>query len=194
MFFFLFQAQFPGGLNPLLIVVGLLFGTVLVLPYLLDHLFVPRVSLGSGLLASLVFPFSRVIGEYLLSFTPYGSMISLAYTQYGDLPLLQVISLTGIYGVSFLIAWFASVGNWVWEQHIAWPRIRLVTLLYSTTLALVLLGGSTRLAFFSPSAQTVRVAGISVPDSLSQQNFLPYTPEHLRSVFAPINTYLVLAT
>ena len=166
MFFFLFQAQFPGGLNPLLIVVGLLFGTVLALPYLLDRLFVPRVSLGSGLLASLVFPFSRVIGEYLLSFTPYGSMISLAYTQYGDLPLLQVISLTGIYGVSFLIAWFASVGNWVWEQHIAWPRIRLVTLLYSTTLALVLLGGSTRLAFFSPSAQTVRVAGISVPDSL----------------------------
>ena len=44
-------------------------------------------------------------------------MISLAYTQYGNLPLLQVISLTGAYGVSFLIAWFASVGNRAWEQR-----------------------------------------------------------------------------
>lgn len=191
MFFFLYEAQFPGGLNPLLIIAGLLFGTVLAVPYLLDRLVVARFSLGSGLLATLVFPLSRVAAEYILSFAPYGSMVSLAYTQYGDLPLLQVISLTGIYGVSFLIAWAASVGNWIWEQRVSWPRIRTATLLYSATLTLVLLGGDLRLTFLSPSAQTVRVVGISVPPAVSQQDFSPYTPAHLHSVFAIINDYLL---
>src|SRR6266567_3696880 len=82
-------------LTPLLIVVGLLFSTVLTLPYLLDRLVAPRLSLVSGLLATLLFPLSRVAGEHLISFTPaVGSVFSLAYTQYGNLPLLQISSLS----------------------------------------------------------------------------------------------------
>lgn len=191
MFFFLYETQFPGGLNPLLIIAGLVFGTVLTFPYLLDRLLAPRIDLTSGLLSTLIFPLGRVACEYLIAFSPYGSMVSLAYTQYGNLPLLQVISLTGIYGVSFLIAWFASAGNRVWEQHVVWPKIRAITFLYSGTLALVLLSGSVRLTFFPPSAQTVRVAGISVPPQVSQQDFSPQTPAHLRSAFATINNYLL---
>jgi apolipoprotein N-acyltransferase len=192
MFFFLYQAQFPEGLNPLLIVAGLIFGTVLALPYLLDRLITPRIALGSGLIVTLAFPLSRVACEYLISFSPYGSIISLAYTQYGNLPLLQVISLTGIYGISFLMTWFASVGNWVWEQRIAWPRIRAITLLYSSTLVLVLLGGSIRLAFFPPTAQTVRVAGISVPNSVIQQeDFSKRTLAQLRATAALSNNFLL---
>src|SRR5258708_25754924 len=92
-------------LTPLLIVVGLLFRTVLTLPYLLDRLVAPRLSLVSGLLATLLFPLSRVAAEYLISFTPaVGSVFSLAYTQYGNVPLSRIISLTGLYGASFLIA------------------------------------------------------------------------------------------
>src|SRR6266702_4804848 len=132
-------------LTPIITVACLLFSTILTLPYLLDRLITPRLTLVSAVLASLLFPLSRVAGEYLISFTPaFGSVFSLAYTQYGNLPLLQIISVTGIYGVSFLIAWFASVGNWIWEQGFVWPRIRDVTLLYSGLLALVLLGGSLR--------------------------------------------------
>src|SRR5258708_21527112 len=86
-------------LTPLLIVVGLLFSTVLTLPYLLDRLVAPRLILVSGLLATLLFPLSRVAGEYLISFTPaVGSGCSLAYTQYGNVPLLQIImSVTAAY-------------------------------------------------------------------------------------------------
>src|SRR5712692_5432132 len=191
-------------LTPLLIVVGLLFSTVLTLPYLLDRLVAPRLSLVSGVLASLLFPLSRVAGEYLISFTPaFGSVFSLAYTQYGNLPLLQIISVTGIYGVSFLIAWFASVGNWIWEQGFVWPRIRAVTLLYGGLLALVLLGGSLRLALFPPSSQTVRVAGISAAASTLQkvqdeighfsttQRFTPADLAQLRSAFAPLDDELL---
>jgi apolipoprotein N-acyltransferase len=201
MLFSLYSLQL---LTPLLMVVGLLFSTVLTLPYLLDRLVAPRLSLVSGLLATLLFPLSRVAGEYLISFTPaVGSVFSLAYTQYGNLPLLQIISVTGVYGVSFLIAWFASVGNWIWEQHFAWPRIRAVTLLYSGLLALVLLGGSLRLAFFPPSAQTVRVAGINAASSTLQkvrqeistlstnQPFTPADLVQLRSAFVPLDNELL---
>jgi apolipoprotein N-acyltransferase len=93
---------------------------------------------------------------------PFGSIGSLAYTQYGNLPLLQLISITGISGIVFLITWFASVINWAWQQHFAWPRIRAGVLLYAGLLGLVLMGGGLRLALFPPQGQTVRVAGISV--------------------------------
>jgi apolipoprotein N-acyltransferase len=191
-------------LTPVIAVVSLLFSTILTLPYLLDRLVAPRLSLVSGVLATLLFPLSRVAGEYLISFTPgFGNVFSLGYTQYGNLPLLQMISVTGVYSVSFLIAWFASVGNWSWEQRFAWPRIRAVSLLYSGLLALVLLGGSLRLAFFPPSAQTVRVAGISAASSTLQkvlqeistlptnQPFTPADLVQLRSAFVPLDDELL---
>jgi apolipoprotein N-acyltransferase len=171
---FLYQSHL---LNPLSIVIFLLMSSILALPYLLDRLIAPRLALLSGVLATLIFPLSRVVVEYLLSFLPFGSFFSLATTQYGNLPLLQVISVTGVYGVSFLMAWSASVGNGVWEQHFSWPRIRTSTLLFSGLLALVLLGGSLRLAFFPPSGQTVRVASISA--SASARHLFP-SPKQIR--------------
>src|SRR6266566_432549 len=181
-------------LTPIIIMVCLLFSTILTLPYLLDRLLTPRLILVSGVLASLLFPLSRVAGEYLISFTPaFGSLFSLAYTQYGNLPLLQIIAVTGIYGVSFLMAWFASVGNWIWEQDFAWPGIRRITLLYSGLLALVLLGGSLRLAFFPPSAQTIRIAGITVAPATRHQalrhfSAKPMTPADLTQVRSDLAT------
>jgi apolipoprotein N-acyltransferase len=200
MFFFLYESQFPSGLDPLLIAAALVFGSVLTLPYLLDRLVAARISLVSGLLLTLVFPLSRVACEYLLSFSPYGSIFALAYTQHDNLPLLQIISVTGIYGVSFLVAWFASIGNWCWEQHFSWPRIRTITLLYSGLLALVLLGGGIRLTFFLPSASVVRVAAISVPPGLLDQELNNFStklhmaetdPSPLRSAFTTINNDLL---
>ncbi|HEY3991936.1 MAG TPA: nitrilase-related carbon-nitrogen hydrolase [Ktedonobacteraceae bacterium] len=196
MLFFLYESEL---LNPLWIVVFLIFSTVLALPYLLDRLLAPRLCLVSVVLATLVFPLSRAACEYLISFTPYGSLLSLAYTQYGNLPLLQLLFVTGIYGVSFLMAWFASVGNGIWEQHFAWPRIRTVTLLYSGLLALVLLGGNLRLTFFAPSAPTIRVAGISAASSTYDQTPGPRqmvqmvrtNPSHLRALLAALDNELL---
>jgi apolipoprotein N-acyltransferase len=129
------------------------------LPYLVDRLVSPRFR---GIVSTLIFPLSFVAVDCLRTlFFPFGSIGSLAYTQYSNLPLLQLVALTGISGIVFLMTWFASVVNWVWEQHIAWPRIRAGVLLYAGLLALVLLGGGVRLALFPPQSQTVRVAGIS---------------------------------
>lgn len=186
-------------LHPGWIVAFPLFGTVLALPYLLDRLLAPRLGQMSGLLATLLFPCCQAACEYLIAFTPYGGLISLAYTQYGNLPLLQIISVTGIYGVSFLMAWFASVGNGIWEQHVAWPSIRPLTLVYSGVLVLVLLFGCLRLTFFAPSAQTVRVAGISAavstyqhtPGPRQMMQLIQSNPAYLRARLATLDNELL---
>ena len=175
MLFWLYESNFYDPrifsiANIFILAIFLISHTILVVPYLLDRLLEPRLSLVSGLLATLIFPLGCVACEYINAlFVPYGSFFSLGYTQYGNLPLLQVVAITGVYGVNFLVAWFASVSNWIWEQHFVWPRIRATVLLYSGVLVLTLLGGSIRLAFFAPSVQTIRVAGVSAPRAVYQR-------------------------
>lgn len=128
------------------------------LPYLADRLLTPRLG---SFVATLVFPLAYTTIEYLGSFGPFGTITSVANTQYGDLPLMQLVSVTGIWGLTFLITWFAAVVNWAWERGFAWPRVRGGGLLYAAILAVVLLGGGARLALFPPQANLVRVAGLS---------------------------------
>ncbi len=55
-------------------------------------------------LAAAVVPAAWVVLEYLTSvFSPNGAWWSLAYTQAGVLPVLQTVSLTGPWGVTFLV-------------------------------------------------------------------------------------------
>ena len=138
--------------------VGVVFGLLTLFPYLADRLIAPRLR---GFVATLVFPLAYTTFEYLFSFGPFGTWFSLAYTQYGNLPLLQLVSVTGLWGVTFLMAWLAAVANWAWEHHFAWPTIRKGTLLYAGVLALVLLGGGLRLTFFPPAGSTVRIAAVT---------------------------------
>jgi apolipoprotein N-acyltransferase len=154
-----------------------------VLPYLIDRLVVPRRGgLPGGLLESLVFPLGATTVAYLATLlSPNGSFGNLASTQYGDLPLLQLLSVTGLWGVVFLMSWFASLVNWAWEHAFAWPQVRGGTLLYGGLLGLVLLFGGARLALFPAQAQggTVRVAGISPSRALSasaRQQFARQVP------------------
>jgi apolipoprotein N-acyltransferase len=128
------------------------------LPYLADRLITPRLN---SFVATLIFPLAVTSLEYLGSFGPFGTINSIAYTQYGNLPLMQLVSVTGIWGLTFLLTWFAAVVNWAWEQRFAWPDVRRGGALYAVVLALVLLGGGARLALMPPQAATVRVAGIS---------------------------------
>jgi apolipoprotein N-acyltransferase len=144
----------PSGFYALVVIVSL----VSVLPYLADRLIAPRLG---GFVATLVFPLAFTTFEYLISFGPSGTLNSIAYTQYGNLPLMQLVSVTGIWGITFLITWFAAIVNWAWEQHFAWPHVRGGGLLYAGILAAVLLGGGARLTLFPPQATLVRVAGLS---------------------------------
>jgi apolipoprotein N-acyltransferase len=133
-------------------------GITLVLPYIVDRLVAHRLS---GFVASLVFPAAWAATEYLASWAPYGSWGSAAYSQYGNLAVLQILSVTGLWGVTFLIGWFAAVCNWLWEDGLESERARRGVWLCFGAIAIVILLGGVRLAFFPPSSPTVRVASIS---------------------------------
>jgi apolipoprotein N-acyltransferase len=140
-----------------IVVVGLL------PPYLLDRVLAQRLS---GLLGTLVFPLAVTTVSYLFASGPLGTMGNPAYSQYGNLPLLQLVSVTGLWGIDFLMSWLASLANWAWERGFAWPRVRGGTALYAGLLALVLLFGGARLALFPAQGSTVRVAGITPSQAL----------------------------
>jgi len=135
-----------------------LFGIPSVLPYVLDRLLAPRLS---GLGATLVFPTAWAALDYLSSLGMYGSWGAAAYSSYGNLPLLQLLSVTGMWGITFLMGWFASTCNLLWEEGFASSRARRGAWVCCGTIAAVLLLGGLRMALFPPNLQTVRVASIS---------------------------------
>jgi apolipoprotein N-acyltransferase len=153
---FFWQGIILGGLH-LPVASGI--GVVFWLPYLADRLLVSRLR---GFAATLVFPLLQVSLEYIITIaSPFGSWGSLAYTQHSLLPLLQLLSVTGIWGLSFLIAWLAPVVNWAWEQDFALQRVRTAVLTYGGILALVLVYGSARMTFFPPQSATLQVASLT---------------------------------
>ncbi len=133
-------------------------GIEFLIPYLADRWIVPRLG---GLPATLAFPSACVSLEFLNSKGPYGSWGAVAYSQYGNLALLQLLSVTGLWGISFLIAWLAPVANWLWEEGWDASRARRGAAVWIAVLAAVLLFGGARLALFPPSSATVRIASLS---------------------------------
>jgi apolipoprotein N-acyltransferase len=144
-----------------------IFGAILIgflPPYLIDRLLARRLG---GLLGTLVFPLAVTAVGYLNALVnPFGALGNIAYTQYGNLPLQQLLSVTGLWGIVFVMSWLASLVNWTWERGFAWPRIKVGAVLYGSLLALVLLFGAARLAIFPAQGSTVRVAGISPSSTL----------------------------
>ena len=161
------------------------FGVIATLPYLIDRLLAPRLQ---GLLATLVFPSAMTTIWYLSGLlNPYGTFGNPAYTQYGNLPLMQLVSVTGVWGIILVMSWLAGLFNWAWERGFAWPRVRGGAALYASLLALVLLGGGARLALFPAQGSTVRVAGISpshaLVDAADKQVF-----QHWNALFSGTGT------
>src|SRR5262249_40283612 len=93
--------------------------------------------------------------------SPDGTLLNPAFTQYGNLPLMQLVSVTGVWGIIFLMSWLASIVSWAWERSFDWIQVRPGLLLYSGLVAVVLIGGGARLVLFPPQGATVRVAGVT---------------------------------
>ncbi len=135
---------------------------IALLPYAADRALVPRLRPVAG---TLVFPAAMVTVQILLGFGIHGSWGSLAYTQSGDLPLLQLLAVTGLAGLTFLIAWLAPVANLALERGLDCRASRMASISFVLVCLAVVLGGGLRLAFFPPKSRTVRVASFSPADS-----------------------------
>jgi apolipoprotein N-acyltransferase len=125
------------------------------------------MSLSRGVLYTLPYLADRHIGSHLgswgrwmvfpLAFTAvdWGTSLSRsittagspAYSQYGILPLIQIVSVTGMWGLTFLIMWFATTVNALWEHRFHWRPVRGMLGLYAGVLLVVFIYGGLRLAF-----------------------------------------------
>jgi len=139
--------------------ISLAYGTVFALPYFADRLLTPHL----GILGRLfIFPAAFASVEWIMgTFSPLGTSSGLrAITQTENLPLLQLVSVAGPYSIGFLINWFATTLNLLWEKPASRP-VRKAVAVYAVLLLLVLFGGAARLAFAVPPAEYVRMAGVT---------------------------------
>jgi apolipoprotein N-acyltransferase len=143
---------------PFVVVLPVLYGLVWSLPYLADRLMSPRLP---GFSSTLVYPLLAAGLEFINgSVNPVGAWGATGFTQYGELPLMQLASVTGMIGITFLMGWFASVVNWAWENRARGAELRRGLAVFGLVLAAVLAFGAVRLNLASPG-DTVRVAGIT---------------------------------
>jgi apolipoprotein N-acyltransferase len=134
------------------------------LPYLADHRIGARLgSWGRLMVFPLAFTSVDWVMSLLRSVTTHGSP---AYSQYPILPLIQVISITGMWGLTFLIAWFASTVNFCWEESFRWQPIRGKLAVFAGVMLAIFIFGGLRLGLTqgqlsATSGQTVQTATVT---------------------------------
>lgn len=144
--------------DPLYYLIAATYAVVYFLPFLGHRLLASETR---EFRATLVFPLAWVSVELLFSrwVTPYGSWTSLAYTQSEQLALLQVASVTGTAGITFLLAWCGAVVAWMLRPDQSRGRRVRAAGAFAFGLLAVLGLGQLRLAGES-SGPTVRAAGL----------------------------------
>jgi len=186
---------------------GAIAALITLLGYAIDRTLSPRLT---GVTSTLVFPLSMTILDWIsshiagfLSSTLLPSLVGVGatwnpvfYTQAANLPLIQVVSLTGPWGLTFLITWFAPIVNALWENDFNMRRVRASLIGFAALLIAALAFGNARLAFHSDTPPTVAVAGIVAQEDLfntitdmNPQELMPGTAatrETARRRFEPI--------
>jgi len=147
------------------------FSIFIVLPYIMDRWLSKKIN---GFTATLIFPIVSVIAEYFVSVSNgyAGSWASLAHTQ-DNLALMQITSVTGMWGLTFIIAWFGSSVNYFWAKRFEIKDLKRSAILFSSIILLIFLFGEIRYRFSPSNDNTVRIASIIHNESLADStNFI----------------------
>jgi apolipoprotein N-acyltransferase len=175
-----------GGLpRPMVPFLAVGIGFLWSLPYLADRLLMGRLR---GFSSTFVYPLAATTLEFsFIHFNPLGTWGATGFTQYGVLPLMQLASLTGMIGITFLMGWFASVANWAWENRSRVGEIRGGLATFGVVLAAVFLFGFLRLnlAPTSETEETIRVAGITAVSGFDYPDYADF----LLAIDSIRNTY-----
>ncbi len=113
-----------------------------------------------------LFPAVMMLMEWMqYTFTPFASWGVAAYTQAGNLPLMQLLAVFGMPGLSFLIYWINSAAAGYLLDAAA-SRRRIVVPL--AVLAFVIAAGSLRFSSSKPAAAaTIPVAAVGTDSEVS---------------------------
>jgi apolipoprotein N-acyltransferase len=135
------------------------------LPYAADCLVARRLRTWPRVL---VFPVASTVMDWVISLLRVSTSGSPAYSQNDILPLIQIVSITGMWGLTFMIMWFASTMNMLWEHNFNWRPVRGMAGLYACVLLAAFLFGIARVNFAASAYQTVTVATITNDSAVSK--------------------------
>jgi apolipoprotein N-acyltransferase len=143
---------------PLILVLLVIPALVFALAVLFTRSFLRRGSLS---LAALAFPVSWVTYEYLTEIaSPHSTFGNLAYTQMDCLPIIQIASITGIWGISFVVFLFAGTVAALLSGAGKPTHRRALAIVVGTIVCATFLFGEARLRS-TPSTQSVAVTLIA---------------------------------
>jgi apolipoprotein N-acyltransferase len=151
-------ATFMSKIHPLAEVGFFLLTTPLgLLPYVIDRIYYRRF--GSTAWLTLIFPIANTAMDFFsASGSPFGTFGAMAYSQRDFLPAMQIASVTGLWGVTFVMSWFASLVNHFWDKKpapLSWT--------FAGSLALILSLSLGRTLLSAQPEQTAQIAGFSLP-------------------------------
>lgn len=116
--------------------------TIGLLPFIIDRYFYSKLP---PFLSTLLFPSCFTLFSYFMDQGPQGTWSNSAYTQFHFTTFIQVASLTGIYGINFLVTWFAAFANHVWETRNKLEGVSKPSLMMPVVFLGVLIYGNQRL-------------------------------------------------
>lgn len=151
-------ATFMSKIHPLAEVGFFLLTTPLgLLPYVIDRLYYRRF--GSTAWLTLIFPIANTAMDFFsASGSPFGTFGAMAYSQRDFLPAMQIASVAGLWGVTFVMSWFSSLVNHFWDKKpapLSWTFAGALALILSLSLGRTLLPAQPE--------QTAQIAGFSLP-------------------------------
>lgn len=121
-------------------------------------------SKNKGFAATLIFPLLYTSFDFLLNlFNPFGTLGILGYSQFDFLAFSQLASITGMWGLTFMITWFGSIVYWALENYSLKEKIKKGIAIYFSLLTAIIVYGSIRLNMPLGNT-TVKVAGIHCQD------------------------------
>ncbi|MBK9206794.1 MAG: hypothetical protein IPL71_00210 [Anaerolineales bacterium] len=127
------------------------------LPYVIDRMYYRRF--GSSAWLTLVYPIAATAMDFFSATgSPFGTFGAGAYSQRDFLPTMQIVSVTGLWGLTFLASWFGSLANHFWEVKPA-----RLSLTFAGVLALILALSFGRTLLPNQPEQTAQIAGFSLP-------------------------------
>lgn len=117
-----------------------------------------------GFLGTLMFPLLWTSFDFLLNLlNPLGTMGILGYSQSGFLPFAQLASITGMWGLTFMITWFASVAVWSVAAYRVGRPVATGVMVFSAVFAVIIAYGLLRVPRIV-GAETIVLAGLHVHD------------------------------
>lgn len=154
-------ATYP-ALPPFLLVSVIL---LLALPWLISALLWSRIAKRSDAV-TVVIAYAAVMtaSEYAISkISPHGTFGSIAYSQSDALPLIQVVSLTGVWGLTFLLSLVPAAIAVVWQKRGSSLSVFAAAIVAGVPIAAALVFGYLRLR--SPEESDSARVGLAASDS-----------------------------